>query len=179
MRHPMQGAMRQRIYTSLEEGIVYRDVETPEPPQYHRAAPPVVVRPTRDKYKVYLALFVVLLPIFLRVLATLLSWDVSSPCSTPAHALANARLRFLARVLPMVVSVRGDTLWRPVILAKEGKLQSREHAPGCEKSAVRASKVVVSSKTGAWFGRRKNSTYTGITAACIQHALDFAAGAPC
>ena len=166
--------MRHRYHASLEEGIVYRDPELPAPATLPRIPSPTPRRQQRDvRVLAVRACACVCVLVAWYTLASVLSRDSSSPCSTVAHSFASWGLpRFLSALFPRVVSVRDERLWWPVVLAREGQLLSKEVAPGCtHKSVMRASKIVVRSNT--WFGRR-NSTFSGVAAACIQHALDFA-----
>lgn len=151
---------------------MYRDVELPAPAVQARVVAPSRTKPPRVA-RAFALLCVAVASWW--VVGAALAKDRSSPCNTSAHSLAAWHIpRILpALFLPSVVSVRDELLWRPRILSREGHLQSKEYAPGCRnKTVVRASTIVVTSKT-TWLGRRKNSTFTGVTAACIQHALDF------
>jgi hypothetical protein len=117
---------------------------------------------------------------FFRILASVLSTDAGSPCSTPVHTLLEAGLpRWPARVLlPAVVSVGNIRLWSPKVVSQSGQLKSTEKLPGCPRAnvALRSAKIVVQARSGAWFGKFANRTFEGVTAACVQHAVDVLSG---
>lgn len=117
---------------------------------------------------------------FFRILASVLSKDAGSPCSTPVHTLLEVGLpRWPARMLfPAVVSVGDILLWSPKVIARSGQLKSTEKLPGCPRAnvAIRAAKIIVQARSGAWFGEFTNRTFEGVTAACVQHAVDVLSG---
>lgn len=167
--------MRQRIYTSLEEGTVYGHAPLPEP------APCFIPKKARAPRRFHKArkhacvgACVVLCVVSARLLTAYLASDTTSPCSTTAHGLSSVYLpKWGSIFFPRAVSVGNTMLWFPRVLSREGTLKSIEATRGCPNVTVlRSSKIVVGAKSGALFGRRQNITLTGVTAACVQHAID-------
>ena len=99
-------------------------------------------------------------------------------CATPADAaLALGAPGWLASALPSVVVFQNSTVWWPLEVGREGRVNSVEQSRRCgnrEHRRVRAALVEVQFWRTVFMRARR--TFRGVEAACVQKAMDGFAG---